>query len=332
MMKPLAVLLLIASSAWAHLIPIAPSTCGLAIDLAAPGAGIAAAVDAPSPSDVVRVSYEPDASPTRSRLQICPGDAAAPSTRCATAVSTRSFTLGGASGTIALPLAFDMRMLSSGDLDTSSVPITITLAGTSAVVPFDLRTGFVVVGDAPVLGSPIDVGGAVTIVGSGTSATLPAPLGGTPLRLTLSCTLAPVPDLDQFALAPRLAKVRGTLRAAKSTLTMMLESEFSLAPDASAPTILSVTGVGGVLVEKVMSMHAGARGRTVSDDGSLTIIPIRRATERVQKIVLRGPLAAGATLATGAGDVALSAQGLTARRGIAVKANRRATKAGVRER
>jgi hypothetical protein len=147
----------------------------------------------------------------------------------------------------------------------------------------------------------------------------------------LSCTLAPVPDLDQFALAPRLDKVRGTLKGGKAKLTIMFDSEFAMAEDGSAPTILRLRDAGATLLELAVPMQSGPRGRLVSSDGSVTIIPIKRATERAQKIVLKGPLATGAILATGDGDLALSIGGLTARRGIALKANRHGTKAGVRE-
>jgi hypothetical protein len=320
------VLLLFATPSLAHLVPINPSTCGLTIGFAT--AGVTAAVDAPT--DLVRMSYEPDASPTRSRMQVCPADTVEPATRCGTVVP-RGFTVGGASGTIALPSAFDLRMLASGELDATGVPVTIMLGGTPVVVPFDLRTGFVLVGGAPVLGTPLDATGAFRLVGTGTSAALPAPLGGTPLELVLACTLAPVPDLDQFALAPRLDKVRGTLKNGKAKLTIMLDSEFAMSEDASAPTILRLSNAGATLVGLAVPMQSGPRGRLVSSDGSVTIIPLKRATERVQKVVLKGPLATGAIVGTGDGDLALSVGGLMARRGVALKANRHGTKAGVRE-
>ncbi len=331
MTKTLGLLLLFLSTpALAHLVAIDPSTCALTIGLVAPSAGVAAIVDPPAATDLIRVSYEPDASPTRSRVQVCPADPADPSKRCG-AIVPRAFVAGGVSGTIALPSAFDLRMLSTGDLDAAGVPITITLGGTPTVVPFDLHTGLVAVGTSTALGAPIDASGAVTLVGTGTSAALPAPFGGAGLRLQLGCTLAPMPDLDQFALAPRLSKVRGTLKTSKTKLVMTLESELAMAVDPALPTIVHLVRGDTVLIEQVLPMHSGPRGRSVSDDGTLTIIPVRRPTTRVQKIVLHGALAAGATLATGDGELALSAGGLMARRAVALKAKGRAAKAGVRE-
>src|SRR5258705_11596285 len=65
MMKRTIVFLgLLATPTFAHLVPIAPSTCALTMRLVAGSA--TASVDPPSATDLVRVSYEPDASPTRS--------------------------------------------------------------------------------------------------------------------------------------------------------------------------------------------------------------------------------------------------------------------------
>jgi hypothetical protein len=320
-------LLLFATPVLAHLVPINPSTCGLTIGLSG------ATVAPPGPTDLVRVSFEPDASPTRSRMQICPADAADPSARCATSAAPRPFSFGGVVGAIALPTAFDLRMLSSGELDAAGVPITIDYLGSSKVVSFDLTTGFVESEEGTVLGSPIDAGGTFRIVGSGLGCIQALPcLDPVPLALELSCTLAPAPDLDQFALAPRLDKVRGTLKGGKAKLTIMLDSEFAMSEVASAPTVLRLSDASATLLELAVPMQSGPRGRLVSSDGSVTIIPLKRATERVQKVVLKGPLAAGAILAPGDGELALSVGGLTARRGVALKANRRGTKAGVRER
>ena len=164
--------------------------------------------------------------------------------------------VNGVAGTIALPAVFTLRMLSSGDLDATSVPIAIQLGGAPTPVPFSLTTGFALAGATTLLGAPLDSSGAVRLVGVGGSPTLPAPLGGTALALELSCVHTPAPDRDQFAPAPRLTKIRGAITAKKVKITMTLESELSMAVDPTGvPTILRLQdGGGSALLEQVMPL------------------------------------------------------------------------------
>jgi hypothetical protein len=328
----LALLLLLAAPARAHLVPVFPATCALEIALSAPEAGVVATVAAPAPGDLLRASFDPDANPTRSRMQACPADSVEPAARCGAAVP-RGFVAGAASGTLALPTAFAFRMLANGDLQASGVPITIDVGGSPLAVPCELATGVVLVGAAPVLGSPLDVAGRFRVVGSGSSAALPAPLGGTPLRLELGCTLAPPPDLDQFALAPRLAKVRGKLTATKAKLVMVLESEIAMPTDfAAVATVLRLGGADPALLERVLTLQAGSRGRFASADGALTIVPLKRRTSRAHKIVLRQSVSPSGPYASGEDTLALSSGGLTAVRPVSLKANGKGTRLVVRER
>ncbi len=330
-MRALGLSMMVATSAFSHIVPIAPSTCALDIVLALPDAGLVGSVDPAAPDDLLRTSYIPDTSPTLSRVQVCPADPADPSKRCRTTAVPRGFVLGGTAGTIALPGGFDLRLLSSGDLDATNVPIMIAAGGPSVAVPFTLTTGFVVAGGVPVLGSPIDAGGVVRIVGTGSSAALPPPLGGTAIRLELACTLAPPPDLDQFAIAPRLTKVRGTITAAKVKLTMMLESELAMATDpGGSPAVLRLGPEGAALIQKVMTLQAGPRGRFVSGDGELALRPLRRRGERAQKIVLHGTLGQSVPLASGDTVLAVETGGLMARR--AVTLTKRGARLKVKER
>jgi hypothetical protein len=316
-MRAIGLLMIVATPAVAHIVPIDPSTCALDIALALPDAGLVASVDPAAPDDLLRASYIPDTSPTLSRVLVCPADPAAPSARCRTATPPRGFVLGGTAGTITLPGGFDLRLLSSGDLDATNVPIMIAAGGPPVAVPFTLTTGFVVAGGVPVLGAPIDAGGVVHIVGTGSSAALPAPLGGAAIRLELGCTLAPPPDLDQFAVAPRLTKVRGTITADKVKLTILLESELAMAADpGGVPTVLRVGPEGAALIQEVMTLQPGPRGRFVSGGGELTLMPLRRRRVRAQKIVLRSPLGQSVPLASGETVLAVETGGLMARRAV----------------
>lgn len=326
-------LVLIASTAWAHLQPIEPSTCALTMRLSAPAASVVATVAAPAAGDLFRTTYTPDTDATRSQMQACPADPASPSARCATAFPARGFDVNGVAGSITLPSAFAFRMLATGDLDASAVPITIAFGASPPVaVPFDLSTAVVLVGSNVVTGSPIDANGAFDLFGTGTSADLPAPLGSTPLEIELSCTLAPPPDLDQFALAPHLDKVRGALTTKKAKLTLVLESDPTMPADfAGIPTVLRLGPSGAPLLQTVATLAAGSRGSFASSDGSLTVKPLRSKTSRLVRIVLRTALSPAAPFSTGQGQLALSAGGLMTTRNVSLKANRRGTHLAVHE-
>jgi len=328
----LTTILACAPAARAHLAPIDPSTCALDVALTAPGAGVTAAVDPPAADDLVRFRYEPDTSPTRSTVQACPADPTDPSGRCGASVP-RAFVVNGVAGTLALPAVFTLRMLSSGDLDAANIPLTITFGGTTVAVPFTLTTGFALAGTTPLLGAPFDASGAVRLVGTGSSATLPPPLGGAALALELACVHTPPPDLDQFAPAPRLTKIRGAITAKKVKITMTLESELSMTVDpAGVPTILRLQdGGGAALLEQVMPLQPGSRGRFASSGGELKIMPGKGRGVRTQKIVLKESPGPTAALASGSGTMAIETGGLMARRSIKLTANGKGSRLAVRE-
>jgi hypothetical protein len=323
------VFLACASAARAHLVPIDPSTCALDVALRAPDAGVTATVDPPA-ADLLRFRYEPDTSPTRSNVQGCAANA---SGVCLGTTAPRAFVVSGVAGTIALPAVFTLGMLSSGDLDGPSVPVVITLGDATVSVPFALTTGFALVGATPILGAPFDASGAIRLVGTGSSALLPAPLGGTPLALELACTQTPAPDLDQFAPAPRLTKIRGAITAKKVKITMTLESELSMAVDPTGvPTILRLQdGGGSALLEQVMPLQSGPRGRFASSGGELKISPGKGKGVRTQKIVLKESPGPTAALASGSGTMAIETGGLMARRSVKLTANGKGSRLAVRE-
>jgi len=324
-----AVLVAGATAAHAHLAPIDPSTCALDVSLSAPAAGVTATVDPPA-GDLLRFRYEPDTSAARSSVQGCAANADGV---CLGTPAPRAFVVNGVAGTIALPAVFTLRMLSSGDLDGASVPIAITLGGTTVTVPFGLTTGFALAGATPILGAPFDASGAIRLVGTGSSAALPAPLGGTPLALELGCTQTPAPDLDQFAPAPRLTKIRGTITAKKVKLTMTLESELGMAVDpAGVPTILRLQdGGGSTVLEEVLPLQSGSHGRFASSGGELKVMPGKGRGVRTQKIVLKESPGPTAALASGTGTMAIETGSLMARRSVKLTANGKGSRLAVRE-
>lgn len=336
----LTMLLACAPAARAHLAPIAPSTCALDMALSAPDSDLTATVDAPAAGDLVRFRYEPDTSPTRSNVQACPADPTDPSGRCGASVP-RAFEMGTFSGTIALPAVFTMRMLSSGDLDAANVPITLTVNITNVgipgtltfTVPFTLTTGFALAGTMPLLGSPFDASGAVKLVGAGTIEPIPATTLGGALALELSCVHTPPPDLDQFAPAPRLTKIRGAITAKKVKITMTLESELSMAVDpAGAPTVLRLQDGGGApLLERVLSLQSGVHGRFASSGGEIKVMPGKGKGVRTQKVVLKESPGPTAALASGTGVMAIETGGLMARRSVKLTANGKGSRLVVRE-
>jgi len=171
------------------------------------------------------------------------------------------------------------------------------------------------------------------LVGTGSSSALPAPLGGASLGLELACTHTPPPDLDQFAPAPRLTKIRGAITAKKVKITMTLESELSMSVDPTGvPTILRLQdGGGSALLEQVMPLQPGARGRFASSGGELKIMPGKGRGVRTQKIVLKESPGPTAALTSGAGTMAIETGGLMARRSVKLTANGKGSRLAVRE-
>jgi hypothetical protein len=325
----LTMLLTCAPAARAHLAPIDPSTCALDVALSVPDGGVTATVDPPA-GELLRFRYEPDTSPTRSLVQACIADA---SGACLGTSVLRAITVNGVAGTIALPAVFTLRMLSSGDLDATSLPVTIQLGGAATSVPFAVTTGFALAGTTPLLGAPFDSSGAVRLVGTGSSAVLPAPLGGASMGLELACVHTPPPDLDQFAPAPRLTKIRGAITAKKVKITMTLESELSMSVDPTGvPTFLRLQdGAGAALLEQVMPLQGGARGRFASSGGELKISPGKGKGVRTQKIVLKESPGPTASLTSGTGVMAIETGGLMARRSVKLTANGKGSRLAVRE-
>jgi hypothetical protein len=328
----IALCLALASATHAHVVPIANTTCALDMALSAPDVDVTADVDPPAPGELVRGVYTPDGSAASSRVQLCDADPVMPANKCRSTAVARAFTVGATPGSITLPSPFPVQVLASGDLHADALPVTITVGGTPAVVPFELSTGFVLVGTTPELGAPIDSSGAFALVGTGQSAALPAPFASEPLLLRLSCTLAPVPDLDQFALAARATKVRGTLTATKAKLSIVVETEFSLPGDfANQPTILWLGPDGAALVETVATTAAAPRNRFQSGDGTLTISRLKSKTGFKYRLVLKSAIDHPDAYVSGEDQLALTSGGLIARSPVTLRAKRHGTRLVVRE-
>src|SRR4051812_39983090 len=97
----LVLLLLVARSAHAHLVPVPPSTCAFdPVEIAAPNDSVIATAAAPTASDVLRIVYDPQASQAQFDLRTVP---------------PRAFTVSGSAGTLALPALFVSTLSNAGD-------------------------------------------------------------------------------------------------------------------------------------------------------------------------------------------------------------------------
>jgi hypothetical protein len=305
---------LAAAPATAHQVPILPSTCTLDLQLSV--SGTAAVVDPPAPDERVRVVYAPNSSLDRSRIQVCSVDPTNP-TRCAPI--PRGFAFGAANGTLALPATFDMTLVASGELRAAAVPVAMTVDAAAATVPFDLTTEFVVTETGVTVGAPIGSTGAVTVMGSGSSAALPAPFTDAALLVRLACVLDPVPDLDQFALAPRIQAARGTVTGKRTTLGATLDPEGTTS-DFTAPAIVRLVQGDTTVVLAMLPDGLARKGRRYTADyatGSVVVVQKRRGN----KVVLKDNGGFAGPFATGEGALELDVGGLFARLPVAFRAN-----------
>jgi hypothetical protein len=248
---------------------------------------------------------------------------------CLGTPAPRAFVVNGVAGSIALPAVFTLGMLSSGDLDAPSVPVVITLGGAPVSVPFALTTGFALVDATPILGAPFDASGAVRLVGTGSRAALPSPLGGTPLALELACVHAGA-DLDQFG-PRRASRIRSAITAKKVKITMTLEASSACrwtrpacrrscgcrtrrhraAPAGDAAAIRAARAIRRERRQlKITPGKGGACGRRRSSQG------IAGSDGRA-----RG----------GSGTMAIETGGLMARRSVKLTANGKGSRLAVRE-
>lgn len=330
MMKlaPLALLLVCAARlAYAHSEPIDPSVCTLSpFEISAPGAGRAGSADAPGPADVLRQVYDPETS----TVTFCPADAATPTTKCATAVAPRGFTMGNVSGTLAFPLSFPVAMLATGDLTATALPLTIDIGDGPVVVPFLFTTGLASSAGGSLLeGAAIDAAGAVSFVGTGTGTGLAAPLADQQLIIRASCTLAPPPDLDQFSLTPTITRVSGRIAATGVRVKVAVALQPGQVADFATKASMLRLSTGDTVLADV-NIPSGLTGtkRTLHGTGpagAAVTIHVRAA----KRYVLDATIAAGTLPPNAAGkidvDVAQNVGGLFSRATRSFRANRTGT-------
>jgi hypothetical protein len=123
-------------------------------------------------------------------------------------------------------------------------------------------------------GAAMDASGRFTLVGAGLADGLAPPLGGAVAVFQLTCTAAPVPDLDQFP-AVTAKHLAGHVNTRGLRLHTTL-SAGSLTPDFTGPALVRVTANGGAMAEVDLPQGLTARGRRTfvgsSGDGAQTLV------------------------------------------------------------
>jgi hypothetical protein len=247
--------LLGASAALAHDVPVNPSTCTFdPFELTAPDAGLSATVAAPAAADAVRVVYDVATATAQFQQRI---------------VTPRAFTIAGGAGAVALPQAFNAQLAASGDLHADQVALGVTLGGVAATVQVSLTTAVTVASDLVATGTPMAGDGRFTLVGVIPAGRLPAPLDTAATVVRLGCRVTPAPDLDQFALAPTVSALAGTLSGSKGQLRAALQGGvISPATVTGGPAILHLDAGGASLATLEFPGGFTAQGRDLVAQGA----------------------------------------------------------------
>ena len=130
----------------------------------------------------------------------------------------------------------------------------------------------------------------LTLVGIAAPTGLPAPLDQ-PVRLTLTCQATPAPDVDQFALAPSVSKVSGTITAKKARLKVVVDLQPGQSPDFMGhPALFRLhagdTGIAEVALPAGLA-GTGRRFRGATPDGRASLaVRVRSASRYVLTVVL----------------------------------------------
>ncbi len=277
-------LLLTASLAGAHDVPVEPNTC--TFDPLEIGA---AAVAPPTGADALRIVYT--VASNLAQLQ-------------AATVPPRPFTIGGVDGSVAFPAVFATTLTTSGDLAFAPVPLAFVVDGVPVTVPVALTTGLVETDGGLLSGTPIG-DGVLGLVGVVPAGALPPPLDGATV-VRMRCLLLPVaPDLDQFAEAATAAKLGGFLKPTKGKLRALLQVPIGTTPDFARPAMLRLATNDGDLVVVDLPNGLVASGRkhvgTAADGSVLTVKPGKKKPRPTYKVLLTTP---GQTVAPPAGGQA----------------------------
>jgi hypothetical protein len=256
-MRPLALLLVLlgGSAALAHDVPVNPSTCTFdPVELTASGAGPSANVAAPTAADGMRVVYS-----------VASGIAQFQQPN----VSPRAFTIAGVAGTIAFPRAWNAQLVTSGDLHAEDVAFGITLGGVRTTVPVNLTSAVEVVGDVVAAGAPMGSDGSFTLAGVIPAGHLAAPLDAAATVVRVTCRVTPVPDRDQFIVAPAMTSLAGVLSDTRAKLRGALQGgTLSAATFTGGPAILRLDAGGASLATVEFPGGFAAQGRDLVAQGS----------------------------------------------------------------
>ncbi len=285
-------LLLLAATAAAHIVPVCPSTCVFyPVTIGAPTSGVVGTVAPPEPADQFHIFYDPAASQATFDMQSVP---------------PRSFTAAGVDGTVALPGLVVATLISSGDL-TLTTSLAFTMNGSTTTVPITLTTGLaaaagMVVEGMPIAGAPPGAipnctspgptttghDGRFVLVGITAESGLGAPLGGPLLAVRLACQALPPPDTDQFHFATRTTPVSATLTARTLRLRAIFAPGATDVPDFPGhPALLRASSGDTTIAAVELPSGLPARGRKLfigrSDDG--------RAALGIRRLQRPGPAA-----------------------------------------
>jgi hypothetical protein len=307
-------LLLVAATvqgAFAHIVPIPPSTCRFEpLDFSVPAIGLNGAAETGGVNDMMRIVFDA----AESQIQLCP-TVSDTDIHCGAPVP-RPFTLGTMTGTVMLPSLFEAAMLSSGDLTIPDMPLTLTVGGSTVTIPVTMTTGLVAVEGTVVQGTPLQGLGSFTLVGALSGDALPPPVTGQSILVTFSCQPRPVPDKDQFSIALPLTPIKGQITSKQAHLTATAAISSATPPQLSGVPLLLAVNVDGMPVASAVlpSGVQGSRRLTgTSDDGKATITVRQTATRLVLTALLRNvtlpPQGGGRVLV----DLTLDSNGLIGR-------------------
>jgi hypothetical protein len=242
----------------------------------------------------------------------------------------RPFALGGTDGSLAFPASFAARMLDSGDLTTTELPLALAVGGTEAVLRIALTTGLAAAGDLVVQGAPLGGDGRFVLVGVAADGALPPPFDGGPVVLRLGCATQPPPDLDQFSLAVRTGPLRGRLTGAGGRLRTVMQASAAPPDFAGRPAIVQVRGGGEVLASLHVPEGLAPRGRrrfvAGGDGGTIKVARKGRAGRHVLSIRVASSTLPVAEARQAPVELAFDLGGALGRSAAVFRANRAGTR------
>jgi len=216
--------------------------------------GMSATLAAPASTDVTQTVYS-----LQSETAQFSSDHAAP----------RAFVAGGVDGTITVPKLFTSLLITTSDHATTtgeivvpSLPLVFDMGGETTTVDFALTTGLVTSAGQVFAGKSVDYpNGFYTLVGLGTSPTLPAPLGGVPLLVSISCLANPPPDSHQFERSLDSAILGGSITSKTFSLRALFAPAPNLVPDYSQPALFRAAAGSATVAAGALPAGLTAHGK-----------------------------------------------------------------------